>query len=290
MDRTRDLATWPLHSASRFVRHRPHDWHVQSLGTGETILLLHGAGASTHSWRALIPPLADRFHVAALDLPGQGFTRAGTKRRLGLPGMTEDIAALCAAQGWRPRAILGHSAGAAIALNLARGMARDNGLPPDVIGINAALDRFDGIAGWLFPVLAKVLALNPLTATAFTMGRNHTARARRLIESTGSTLDAEGLGYYARLIADRGHVDATLRMMAQWDVTPLLQALPSIKARCLLMTGARDHAVSPRVSDRAAQTLPQAETLHLDGLGHLAHEEAPDTILRHVLRWLDAAG
>ena len=290
MDRTRDLPDWPLNAASRFVRHRPHDWHIQTMGTGETILLLHGAGASTHSWRALIPPLAGRFHVVALDLPGQGFTRAGTNRRLGLPGMTEDIAALCTAQGWRPRAILGHSAGAAIALDLARRMPRADGAPPNVIGINAALDRFDGVAGWLFPVLAKVLAMNPLTATAFTMGRNHAARARRLIESTGSTLDAEGLGYYARLIADREHVDATLRMMAQWDIGGLLHSLPDIDARCLLVTGARDSAVSPRVSDRAAQKLPRAETLNIDGLGHLAHEEDPDTILRHVLRWLDSAG
>jgi magnesium chelatase accessory protein len=286
MDWNRDLSGWPLHSLSRRIRHRPHDWHVQESGAGPTLLLLHGAAASTHSWRDLIPTLARKFHVVALDLPGQGFSRAGTRRRLGLTAMSEDIAALCAAEGWQPHAIIGHSAGAALALDLARHMTRPDGTPPDVIGINAALDRFEGVAGWLFPMLAKVLALNPLTATAFTLGRNHEDRARRLIESTGSTLDEAGLGLYARLISDRSHVEATLQMMAQWDIDALLPHLPGITARCLLITGAQDKAVSPEVSTRAARLLPNAQTHRIEGLGHLAHEEDPATLLDIITGWL----
>ena len=39
--------------------------------------------------------------------------------RLGLDAMAEDLAALLADQGWQPQAIIGHSAGAALALRLA---------------------------------------------------------------------------------------------------------------------------------------------------------------------------
>ncbi|MEI4231586.1 alpha/beta fold hydrolase BchO [Roseovarius sp. D22-M7] len=286
---TRDLPTWPLHDLSRRIRHRPHDWHVQEGGAGDTILLIHGAGGSTHSWRDMILPLAEEFHVVALDLPGQGFTRAGTRRRLGLPAMAEDIHALCDAQGWAPRAIIGHSAGAAIALDLARRMTGSEGRPPDVIGINAALDRFQGVAGWLFPVLAKVLALNPLTATLFTFGGDPTTRARRLIRGTGSEIDARGFTCYGRLFSDRAHVDATLQMMAQWDVTRLLDHLPDITARCLLLTGAADSAVAPDVSARAAARLARAEVICMEGAGHLAHEEAPEAALAHIRRWLSSA-
>jgi len=87
--------------------------------------------------------------------------------------MTVDIAHLCAAQGWRPAAIVGHSAGAAIALNLARKL-------PDrtaVIGIDAALGQFRGVASWLFPLFARILALNPLAASLFTLGGSGTARS-----------------------------------------------------------------------------------------------------------------
>ena len=279
MDWARDLPGWPLSHLSRRVASRPHRWHVQEAGAGPTLLLLHGAGASSHSFRALLPPLAQDHHVVALDLPGHGFTALGSRTRSSLRAMSEDIAALCRAEGWHPDMIIGHSAGAAIALRMAYDMARAGETVPRVIGLNAALDRFEGVAGWLFPVLARLLALNPLTSLAFSAGGNRQERARRLIGSTGSDLDEAGLALYARLIGDRAHVEGTLQMMAQWDVAALVSALPGIETPCLLITADGDRAVPPVVSDRAAARLPQARHLALAGLGHLAHEEDPDRIV-----------
>lgn len=287
MDWHRDLPTWPLSQFSKRVSHRPHQWHVQETGSGETLLLLHGAGASTHSWRDLIPLLAEQFHVVAIDLPGQGFTRLGSRGRCGLAYMTEDILSLCDAQGWRVRAVIGHSASAAIALCLAERLAAEGHAPPEIIAINAALGRFEGMASWLFPLLAKVLALNPLTALFFSMGRNHEGRARRLIESTGSHLDEAGLGYYARLIADQSHLDGTLQMMSQWNTDALNRRFESITARALLITGQNDLAVAPRISAEAAERLPNARHLDLPKLGHLAHEEDPTQFAEIILSWLD---
>lgn len=284
MDWARDLPGWPLSHLSRAIRHKPHRWHVQETGSGRTVLLLHGAGASTHSWRDLVPLLCPAHHVVALDLPGQGFSRPGTKTRCGLDPMTADIAALCASQGWRPDLLIGHSAGAAIALNLARRLRP----APAVVGINAALGRFDGMAGWLFPLLARVLALNPLTAPLFAAGGPSLPRARRLIESTGSRLDDAAIGLYARLIADRDHVDGTLQMMAQWNPDALLARLGDIATPCLLLTGARDTAVAPSVSARAQAALPQADLVGLPDLGHLAHEEAPAETARTIQGWYAA--
>ncbi|SLN57813.1 Sigma factor SigB regulation protein RsbQ [Roseovarius gaetbuli] len=257
MDWGRDLAAWPLNDVSRRIHHPPHHWHVQEMGSGPLALLIHGAGASTHSWRDIMPALARTHRVIALDLPGQGFTRAGARRRLGLAGMSEDITSLCLAQGWQPSLIIGHSAGAAVAVALAQNLAGPTGQPPDILRINAALGRFEGVADWLFPALVKLLALNPFTASRFTLGADKTTRARRLIEGTGSRISPEGLALYGRLIGDREHVDATFHMMAQWSLDGLLEALPGITA-CLLVTGAHDLAVPPETSIRAANRMPRA--------------------------------
>ncbi len=286
MDWARDLDDWPLHEISRRVMHKPHQWHVQETGTGETLLLLHGAGASTHTWRDVIPVLAQSYHVVALDMPGQGFTRAGSKSRCGMRFITEDIASLCDAEGWQPTAIIGHSAGAAVALSIADLLSQRKSPVPAVIGLNAALDRFEGIAGWLFPLLAKMLALNPLTSLAFSMGKSHMPRARRLIDSTGSTISDEGISYYARLIADRDHVEGTLQMMAQWNIDALTKRFDHIKTPCLLMTGERDKTVPPAVSARACKHLINGQLLNLPNLGHLAHEENPKQVCDQILHWL----
>jgi len=275
VDRARDLADWPLAAQARRVASRPHRWHVVEMGEGPLVLLLHGAGGSAHSFRELMPLLATDHRVVALDLPGQGFTEAGTRQRMSLPKMAEDIARLAGAQGWQPAAIVGHSAGGALALWLASDLTRPDGAPPRVIGLNAALAPFDGVAGWLFPLLARLLVLNPLVPGVFSLSSGNPARVRQLIEGTGSTLSEEGLALYTRLIRDRGHVDATLRMMAQWDLSPLLARLPDLAAPVTLIAAQGDRAVPPATATAAAERLPDARVVPLEGLGHLAHEEDP---------------
>ena len=109
-----DLAGWPMAEASRQVLCRPHRWHVQSQGSGETLVLIHGAGGATQSWRGVFPRLVDTHHVVAIDLPGQGFTELGAKARCGLRHMAEDIKALLDHLDLKPAAIIGHSAGAGL--------------------------------------------------------------------------------------------------------------------------------------------------------------------------------
>lgn len=283
MEWPRDLSDWPLSQHSRQVRAKPHIWHVQELGAGPTVLLLHGAGGSTHSWANLIPLLARDHHVVAIDLPGQGFTLAGTKSRLGLRTMAQDLCTLLNDQDWSPNVIIGHSAGAALALQTSSLL----GEQIRVVGINAALESFDGIAGWLFPILAKALALNPLTAVALTMGGSAMSRARGLIRTTGSHIPEDNLRCYARLFSDRSHVDSTLRMMAQWDIDMLSARIFTLETRALLIAGSGDLTVPAAVSKRAAVAMKKAEYAELDGLGHLAHEEDPDRVFQAISNWLN---
>jgi pimeloyl-ACP methyl ester carboxylesterase len=41
-------------------------------GQGEPLVLLHGLGSSRAAWEAIVPALAERFDVIAVDLPGFG--------------------------------------------------------------------------------------------------------------------------------------------------------------------------------------------------------------------------
>ncbi len=269
-----DAEGWPLREHSRMQLLRPHRWHIQEAGEGETLILIHGAGGATQSWRGLFPLLAQSYHVVSIDLPGQGLTQAGSRSRYGLDAMAEDVLALIRDNGWAPRALIGHSAGGAIALRLA-----ELGAVPDgcVIVLNPALSNFKGVAGWLFPMLAKVLALNPFSASLFTAAATESS-VRNLIKGTGSKLDEEGITLYRRLATDRTHVDATLAMMAQWSLDGLLSRLGDIPCPVHLIVGANDLAVPPKTSRDAARILPNATVVELPGLGHLAHEEDPAQI------------
>ncbi len=270
---------WPNARHSRFVDSRPHRWHLQEAGSGQTIVLIHGAGGGLMSFRDVLPDLAEDFRTVAMDLPGHALTRMGTRQRQGLDQMSTDLASLLTAENIRPDLIVGHSAGAAVALRLAGLLDTP---PKGVVGINAALGNFKGMAGWLFPAMAKMLSLNPLTAHAFSRLSSSEASVRALLRGTGSQVDTEAVALYRRLIADPAHVDGTLAMMAQWRLDRLMADLPTIALPVLLIVGDRDKAVPPSVSDEAASHMPKAQVLHLAGLGHLAHEEAPGDIANHI--------
>lgn len=285
MDWARDRAIWPNADASRFVDVKPHRWHVQDAGQGPVVLLIHGAGGATQSWRALFPLLAEAHRVVAIDLPGQGFTRRGTRLRCGLTPMAEDVTRLMEAEALQPDVIVGHSAGAALALEMAR-----QGNAPAVVGINAALGTFEGVAGWLFPLMAKFMALNPAIPPLLARMAGGEARVAELLRSTGSDIGPEGIALYRRLMTDSGHIDGTLSMMAQWNIEPLLRDLPNISTRTLLVTGSDDATVPPKVSRDAAARLPSATYDEIAGTGHLVHEEAPQIVADKIAAFVAMAG
>ncbi|MEO0676518.1 MAG: alpha/beta fold hydrolase BchO [Pseudomonadota bacterium] len=284
VDWQRHRAFWPHAAHSRFLAAgRNGRWHVQIMGEGPDLLLLHGAGGATQSWRGLMPLLAEDHRCIAVDLPGQGFSRPRVPGRYGLDALAKDISSLAWSEGWSPHALIGHSAGGALALRLA-----EEGLSDTVIGINAALGRFEGVAGWAFPLAAKLMSLNPFTAMLFSSAASAPGAAKRLLAATGSKIDAEGIRLYEALISNPRHVDGTLRMMAAWNLDPLIARLPRNRAHTVLLAASGDATVPPSVSRSAAARMPDARVIEIAGLGHLAHEEDPEEIARQIRAALES--
>lgn len=271
----REGQDWPNRSASRFPLAAGLRWHVQRMGRGPVLLLLHGTGAATHSWRDLAPLLAGRFDVIAPDLPGHGFTQAPPARGLSLPGMARSVAELLRQLGVRPALAVGHSAGAAV---LAR-MCLDGCIAPRVlVSLNGALLPLFGLAGHVFSPAARLLAAAPLVPRLFAWRAGASGAVERLVASTGSRLDPRGVELYRRLIVSPGHVGATISMMANWELDGLERDLPHLAPDLVLVVAERDRTVNPVEAERVLARLPSARVIRLPGLGHLAHEERPELV------------
>lgn len=266
---------WPHRDSSSFVEAGRLHWHVQTMGEGPVALLLHGTGASTHSWRGMAPILAKRFTVVAPDLPGHGFTGAPLPSRLSLPHMAKSIRSLLETLEIAPDLAIGHSAGAAI---LARMCVDTLVAPKLLISLNGALLPFGGHARYVFPALAKILFLNPFAPRLFTWRASDASAVERVISGTGSELGPEGVALYARLFQSRQHVAGALGMMANWDLVPLERDLSRLPCPLLHVVGEKDKAVPPADAGRIADLVPDAELERIPERGHLAHEEDPGRI------------
>ncbi|PZA13520.1 alpha/beta hydrolase [Rhodopseudomonas palustris] len=283
---SRDGLDWPHREASRFIEAGGFRWHVQRMGspTSPAILLIHGTGAASHSWRGLAPLLAQHYHVVAPDLPGHGFTQSPRGHRMSLPGMASDLAALLRAVQVSPELVVGHSAGAAI---LAR-MCLDGAIDPKILfSLNGAFLPYGGPAASFFSPLAKMLVMNPFVPSLFAWQAGHRGAVERLLGNTGSTIDPAGIKLYGKLVSSPHHVAAALRMMANWDLEPLLKALPNLKPRLVLVAAEGDRAIPPSVAVKVREILPKAVIERIPALGHLAHEERPDLIAALIERYAE---
>jgi magnesium chelatase accessory protein len=73
-------------------------------------------------------------------------------------------------------------------------------------------------------------------------------------------------------------------MMAHWDLEPLRADLPRLTVPMTLLAGDLDRAVRPEEAAEIAALVPHAQVVALPGLGHLAHEEAPERVAAEILR------
>ncbi|RIV85589.1 alpha/beta fold hydrolase BchO [Aurantiacibacter zhengii] len=277
-DWQREGRIFPHQDASRFVKAGSLEWHVQVMGSGPALLLLHGTGASAHSWRDVMPLLAEDFTVIAPDLPGHGFTRGRIAGGPNLKAVAREVARLLDIMAVKPDMLVGHSAGVAIAIELALG-----GSAVPVAGFSPALMPFPGLAAQLFPAMAKVLFVNPFVPRIFArMARQSGETARFLRRATGSDIDASGLRCYEALLGNSRHCEGALALMANWDLDALSRRLPDLTVPVSLVHGSRDRAVPLSSARQACSKLPHCELTVLDGLGHLAHEERPEDAARHI--------
>jgi magnesium chelatase accessory protein len=272
LDFAKDGKDWPNRAASRFIDAGGLKVHVQVAGSGPAVLLLHGTGASTHSWRGLLPLLARDFTVIAPDLPGHAFTADPGLNGLSLTGMAGTVRALLDALGLEPQFCVGHSAGAAILIR----MALDGHLAPHrIISLNGALMPFGGPVGQFFAPMARMIAMWPFASQIFAWRTRDPKVIEDLLRQTGSKLDAEGIRLYRLLASNAEHVSAALGMMANWDLPRLERDIPKLAIPLTLVAALRDEMIRPAIADGVKALLPGAQIIRLPGLGHLAHEEDP---------------
>jgi len=279
-------AAWPHMDCSRFVQTPGVRWHVQMAGSGPVLLLLLGAGASTHTWRDVLPLLSADFTVVCPDLPGHALSHIAPGFRPGLREMAGALDDLLRALNLQPQVVVGHSAGGAVAAQwVLERQSQTHAGNPILIGLNPAWLPIPGMASWMFPAAAKVLALNPLSALWIARHGKRPGVVKKLVDETGSRLDARGVDYYARLIRQPAHVRGVLAMMAAWDMGALGRRMGMLRGPVFMHLGGRDTTVPTHWSGRTYAVVAQARGITVPELGHLAHEEAPALVADQIREW-----
>jgi len=252
-------------------------------------VLLHGLGDEADTWRHVLPLLAERHHVVAPDLPG--FGRSDQPRRTyTLAFLRDTVIELLEALGLPAAGLIGHSLGAALAQLVALEQ------PARVRELILVSGSLTSRAQKLNPVILQ-MALPVLGERLYNALRTDPNAAYESLRPFYGDLDAlpeEDRRFLYRRVNERvwsdGQRRAFLSILRQlvWSL-PLRQKqlearLAQLATPTRAVWGERD-AVNSVESGRALIAVQPGATLTvLPGVGHNLPQEAPEELVRVVLR------
>jgi len=280
---------WPNSDSSEFIHAGRLLWHVQKKSNakqdGPVVLLLHGTGASCHSWGPLIKILSQDFRLIVPDLPGHGFTERPASSQLSLQGMSALLQSLLETLGASPDLVIGHSAGAAISAHMClQGMVS----PHALISIGGAFMPIGGSRSGLFALSAKLLSGNPLVSRIFAWRARNPSVVQDLMGRTGSEIDNQSYACYSWLARNSRHVSSALGMMANWNLQALVRQLPSLEVPLLILNGGKDQMIPISDGNKVHKLVRRSQFEISRDCGHLLHEEDPAWVAKRIITFLTA--
>ncbi|MFN0093889.1 MAG: alpha/beta fold hydrolase [Dehalococcoidia bacterium] len=256
--------------------------HIVDRGAGDPIVLVHGFGGSTFSWRYAQPLLAANHRTIAVDLPGFGQSDRNPAVGLGHDDHADRLAALLDAVGLRSATFIGHSMGGAICQRLAvRHPERVDRLVL-VASVDATEPVRRGGRGAARPAM-KALAAIP-GAVDF-MSRQS---LKRMVFDPASVTPAMAEGYAAPLRL-KGTADC-LFAMTRATATQAPPELSNVNAPTLVISGERDRLFSQEAGKALAAKIPGARHVVIPQTGHLVAEELPEAFVEEVVAFLTEPG
>jgi pimeloyl-ACP methyl ester carboxylesterase len=267
----------------RFVDVRGLRVFAITIGDGRDVVLVHGNGSSTYSWRHVLEPLAARYRVHALDLPGYGFSDKPADGRYDGVWLEEFLVGYLDVAGVRRAVLVGNSMGGEVATETAmRDPARVAALV--LLGAGGLPEaRADGVPlshrMLIWPVIGPVLQRLPVRSR---LG----ARLREAVYDPATITETDVDVYYAAFASAGGGYAFLARLRA--EPVDRSARVATIAAPTLVVTGDTDRLVPPATARRYHELIRGSELLVLEQTGHLPQEERPERIVGEIVRWADA--
>lgn len=274
---------------SRFIEVDGLRLHYKEAGQGEpALVLLHGFGASTFSWRRVLGPLARKRRVVAFDRPGFGLSQRPLRpTRRPSPyspeGAADLTAGLMRALGIRRAVLVGNSAGGTVALLT---YLRHPDPVAGLILVSPAIHLPVGVP----PVLRPLFRTPPMERLGVALVRAVAGRSRMLLERgyhDPSRITSEDLEGYLRFLKAHDWDRALWHLALETGPVDLRAHLPQVRVPTLMVTGDDDRLIPTAVSVELAVRFPHGELAVLPDCGHLPQEECPEAFLEAVEAFLE---
>jgi pimeloyl-ACP methyl ester carboxylesterase len=258
-----------------FVQAGDTRMYYQKAGTGDVpIVLVHGFGASSFSWRENLKPIAEAgFTVYAPDMRGFGLSDKGWDKSMSQDAQADRLKAFLDAQGIDRAVLAGNSMGGGIVTNFAlRYPDRVRGLvlvDPAIYGSGnngpaSTLVQLPGLQRWGQHVVRLILANNDRNADTI-----------KSAWFDPSKVTPGVLSGYRRALQTPEWDISLLALMRDGASNNLGPRLKDLNVPTLIVWGEHDTWISPMNAPKLNQDIVGSALAIIQDAGHVPHEEKP---------------
>ena len=245
------------------------------------IVLIHGTGASLHTFEGWAQALKARKRVIRMDLPAFGLTGPFPDRDYAMSNYTAFLDAFLDARGVERCILAGNSLGGAIAWQYT---AEKPERVEKLILIDAAGYPSAAKSEPLAFTLARLPVLNKILT--FITPRAAVRASLENVYADPSKVSDELVALYFDLSLRAGNRQALVdRLNTPYDGSKL-PLLKSIQQPTLILWGAEDLLIPVEMAYRFQEDLPQSTLVILENVGHVPMEENPAESLAPVWAFL----
>jgi len=258
------------------------EMHVEVVGEGAPVVLLHGLGLSGALWGRVRDHFGPGYQLIVPDLRAAGGTREIEREELSLERWADDLVGLLDALGVEHPVLVGHSLGASIALKVALEYpAKVRALA--LIGADATLSN---LAPRMLASAERIESMGMEKWVAEFWSKNPPFSSRSLEREPAI------LAEYRDLVLANDPLDYVRQCRAIAVAEDLSGRLGDVTQPALVLIGAKDDRTLPEHGRALAERLGDARVVELPDVGHTLPLEAPDAVAAAVSTFLQdvAAG
>lgn len=256
--------------------------YYQKDPTATTLLFIHGFLSSTFSFRRLVPLLQEEYNIISVDLPPFGNSGKSIQYVYSLENTAKTVIGLIETLGIKNIAVIGHSMGGQISLNMAH-------MRPDLVQRAILLSS----SGYLKPMKPSLVLTSYLPFFHYFIKR-HLARSGVIknlqnVVYDHRLIDEEMYNGYLMPFLNNEIFKALARMVRHHEGDLPSEVLKKIETPCLLIWGEHDKVVPLQVGKRLNQDLKHSDLIVLKETGHLVPEERPEDVYKQIRSFLSGA-
>jgi pimeloyl-ACP methyl ester carboxylesterase len=245
--------------------------------------MLHGTGASLHTWDGWTEELGRERRVIRFDLPGFGLTGPSPDGVYSIESYVDTVLALADSLGVQRFVLAGNSLGGYVAWVTAV-------LHPErverLVLVDAAGYPFQSQSVPLAFRIARTPILNVLMRDV--LPRGVVERSLRDVYGDPTQVTPDLVDRYFDLATRAGNRAALVARFDQTKPGSLAERVPEIQVPTLILWGGKDRLIPLEFGERFARDIHGSRLVVFDALGHVPHEEDPAHTVAAVLPFIQS--